>query len=80
MSPNPANDLVHISIDVSKIDVSNLKEYEISIYNNRNVLVYQMLTKDPYVSINTSSFITGIYIVKLIYDNKEYSKQLVIEI
>lgn len=78
MAPNPSNDIVNITIDESKIDLNSVGEYEIRIYNNQNVLIYQNKTENTSTNINTGSFKSGIYTVRLLYNKKEYARQLVV--
>jgi hypothetical protein len=76
ISPNPADDHVEISLDENKIDLNNINEYEIRIYNNQQILVNQTKTTKP---INTINFPDGLYIVNLIYEGKMSSMNFVIE-
>ena len=78
MFPNPADDYVEISLDESKVDLSNIKEYEVRIYNIQQILASQAKTKESSIRINTSQLISGTYSVHLIYNGKTYIQQLVI--
>jgi uncharacterized ubiquitin-like protein YukD len=79
ISPNPADDYIEISLDENKIDLNNINEYEIRIYNNQQILVNQTKTTKPSIILNTINFPDGLYIVNLMYEGKTYSVQLVIE-
>jgi hypothetical protein len=79
ISPNPADDYVEISLDENKIDLNNINEYEIRIYNNQQILVNQTKTTKPSVKINTSKLPDGLYIINLLYNDKTSSEQVIIE-
>jgi hypothetical protein len=79
ISPNPADEYVEISLDDNKIDLNNINEYEIKIYNDQQILVYQIKTTQPSININTIKFQDGLYIVNLIYEGKMSSMKFVIE-
>ncbi|OGS40252.1 MAG: hypothetical protein A3K77_03805 [Euryarchaeota archaeon RBG_13_31_8] len=78
MSPNPADDYLEISLDENKVDLSNITEFEVKIYNIQEFLIYQTKIQESSFIINTSKFIPGTYSVQLIYNGKSYSQQLVI--
>jgi len=78
MSPNPADDIVEISLDENYVDLNNILEYEIKIFNSQQFLLTNSKTKDSSIQFDTSHFNDGIYYVHVIYDGNTCVQQLVI--
>lgn len=81
MLPNPADDYVEIIIEKDAY-VTNLKkvveEYEIRIYNNLKVLMYQTKTKERKFRVDTRQFRNGIYFIHFIVADESEVVQLVV--
>ena len=69
--PNPATDILNIG--------STLSILKIEISNNLGQIVYQKITDDKAIQINTSSFSKGIYLVEIETSEGRAIKKLVIE-
>ncbi|MEN8225994.1 MAG: choice-of-anchor J domain-containing protein [Bacteroidota bacterium] len=69
--PNPAKD--HVTIEANGIID------EILIYNNMGQLVYSGEVNDDQIMVNTSTFITGMYIVQVKSGNAVEVRKLIIE-
>ena len=78
-SPNPADEYVEISIDESKLAENAIDYYEVRIYNNLKVAVFQTgKTKEPLLRINTKQLKNGVYFIHFIAGKKTNVKQLVV--
>ena len=75
---NPSDYYFEISLDETKVDFSNILEYEVKIYNSQQVLVSNAKTRNSSLQFNTSQFRNGIYYVHLVYNSKTYVRQLVV--
>lgn len=69
--PNPANDIVNIS--------SNSNMVSVSVYNLTGQLMEDFKLNESSFQINTSSFPTGVYSIKIEADNNTIIKRLVIK-
>lgn len=69
--PNPARDQITI--------VSNNIIDEVSVYNNMGQLVYSGEFNNEQITVNTSSFITGMYIVQVRSGDAVEVRKLIIE-
>ena len=78
MAPNPSDDYFEISLDETKVDFSNILEYEVKIYYSQQVLVSNAKTRNSSLQFDTSQFKNGIYYVHLVYNSKTYVRQLVV--
>jgi hypothetical protein len=78
MAPNPSDDYVEISLDETKVDFNNIKEYEVKIYNAQQISVSIIKTKSSSIKIDTNQLKNGTYYVYLIYNGKTYVQQLMI--
>ena len=78
-SPNPSDDYVEIRPDESKLAENAIDYYEVRIYNNLNVAVFQTgKTKESLLRINTRQFQNGVYFIHFIAGKKIDVKQLVV--
>jgi len=69
--PNPANDIVHISSESNMVSVS--------IYNYTGQLMESLKLNESSYQINTSSFPTGVYSIKIETEDNIITKQLIIK-
>ncbi|MBE9509901.1 MAG: T9SS type A sorting domain-containing protein [Bacteroidetes bacterium] len=86
MSPNPADDLVTISVEdikqgslKSKNPDTFKNEYEVTVYNNLQVKIYHLKTNEPSIQIDTKNLASGVYSVHITPKGKEkIVKQLIV--
>ena len=72
--PNPANDILNIRFTANDNDVESVE-----IYNATGKLQYQSVAINKQIQINVSDFSKGIYLLKVIYNNKTVSYRFVVE-
>ncbi len=72
--PNPANDLLNV-----EVSLLNEKEATISIENMLGQVVHEMKTTQNLNQLNISTFVSGVYFVKVKADNKVISTKLIIQ-
>ena len=77
LSPNPANDYVRVEYKLS--DNATNVSLQISDYQNLVSVSYPISTTNNFEDISLSSFIPGIYMVKLIIDGVVVDMQTVIK-
>lgn len=65
--PNPAKNILNIEIQSISNELNNIE-----IYNLSGIKVYSNISAEKNITVNTSSFATGIYIIKV------YNKQFVV--
>ncbi len=76
--PNPADDIVEIKLDDSKIDLNNIQEYEIKLYNSQQIILSSLKSKSISNKIDISHLTNGAYWVQVVYQGKPYYKQLIV--
>ena len=81
MSPNPADDYVEIIAEKEQHESTQKlenEEYEVRIYNNLKILMYQAKTKELQFRIDTRQFQSGVYFVHFIVGDDTEILQLIV--
>jgi subtilisin family serine protease len=80
--PNPADSYVYIDFDKDKSDgrgINQKTEYNLILTDNMGVMKYADKIYEFPHRINTSNLSNGVYIIRVVYEEKTYSTRLVID-
>jgi hypothetical protein len=72
VSPNPSNGVIKVAI------ANKINNASIEVYNALGTLVYKSSNVSPFNTITLDQVETGMYMVKVKSDGKEYSKRIMI--
>ncbi|MBN1650452.1 MAG: S8 family serine peptidase [Bacteroidales bacterium] len=78
VQPNPANNYIDAEIINDDSEIDN-NELHIKLFNNRSIPVYTGNSNQKSFRVQTSHLPRGLYILQVIYKEKKYSKQVLIE-
>lgn len=86
ISPNPASESVYVEVPNDNVDTSTInmtfsspeETYQVSIFNQTQVLVYCDMFYTNTFDLNIGSLPEGIYFIKVVSGNKVYSQKLII--
>lgn len=75
--PNPTNDILNISLVDENNKPSSIVNTSAELYNSLGIKQRQILLNENKASINTNNLLQGIYILKILYDGKVETHQII---
>jgi hypothetical protein len=76
--PNPAREVATVSVNLKKESTVNMRVLDLS-GKEMAARNYGSLNGTTNITMNTSQFVSGVYIVELTLDNEVFQRRLIVE-